>query len=91
MVKEEDLGKENGNQWNWKNKNSNEDNKLKKKFLADCVYLVGTASQTSDYKIITEFLINHIKKNYKWGGNIAYALSNKKDYDLITMYLHKVL
>ena len=54
-------------------KNSNENNKFKKKFLVNCIYSVGSASQTSDYEIITEFLINHIKKNYKWGGDIAFA------------------
>ena len=73
-------GQGNRNQPN-QNKNSNENNKLKKKSLANCIYSARTASQTSDYKIITEFLINHIKKNYKWGGDIAFALSNKIDYD----------
>ena len=59
MVKEEDLEDptraEEMETNRIKNKNSNENNKLKKKSLADCIYTVGTASQTSDYKVITEF------------------------------------
>ena len=58
-------GRGNGNTWNKKNKNTNKNNKSKKKTLANCIYSVGTASQTSDYEIIMELLINHIKKNYK--------------------------
>ena len=43
--------------------------------------MVGTASQTSKYEVITEFLINHIKKTYRWGGDIAHALTSKTDYN----------
>ena len=39
------------------------------------------ASQTSDYEIIIEFLINHIKKNYKWGGDIAHVLIARTDFN----------
>ena len=71
----------NGNNKNRKNKNNPDNNKAKKKTLADCIYSVGTESQTSDYEVITEHLINHIKKNYKWGGDIVHALISRMDYD----------
>ena len=74
-------GRGNKNNWNRKSKNSSENNKVKKKHLLDCIYSVGTASQTSKYETIMEYLINHIKKTYKWGGDIAQALTTKIDYN----------
>ena len=74
-------GRGKGNQDNKKQKNLSENNKTKKKHLSECIYLVGTASHTSEYESIMECLINHIKKIYKWGGDIAYALTNKMNYD----------
>ena len=71
----------NGNQRSKKSKNSPENNKVKKKHLSDCIYSVRTASQTSEYETIMEYLINHIKKTYKQGGDIVHALTNKMDYN----------
>jgi len=46
----------------------------KKKSIEDYVYYVGSARQASDYEITTEFVINHIRKTYTDGENIATAL-----------------
>ena len=70
-----------GNNKNNGNKRNNENNKSKKKSLLDHIYSVETASQTSDYELITKFLINHIKKTYKWGADIAHTLTTKTEYD----------
>ena len=49
----------------------------KKKTLTDYNYYLGNSKQASDYEITTEFIINHIKKTYSDGKDIAKAL-----YDL---------
>ena len=70
-----------GNNKNNGNKRNNNNNKSKKKSLLGHIYSVGTTSQTSDYELITKFLINHIKKTYKQGADIAHALTTKTEYD----------
>ena len=53
-----------------------------KKTLADHVYYVGSAKQASDYVTTTQFIINHIKKQYDHGEDIAFALENMAERDL---------
>ena len=53
-----------------------------KKTLADHVYYVGSAKQASDYVTTTNFIINHIKKQYDHGEDIAFALENLNERDL---------
>jgi len=50
--------------------------------LADHVYYVGSAKQASDYVTTTQFIINHIKKTYDQGEDIAFALENLSERDL---------
>ena len=52
-----------------------------KKSLADYNYYVGSAKQASDYEITTEFLINHIKKTFEFGSDIAAELKELKPLD----------
>jgi len=54
----------------------------KKKTIEDYVYYVGSARQASDYEITTEFVINHIRKTYTDGEDIATALETLQDVDV---------
>ena len=54
----------------------------KKKSIEDYVYYVGSARQASDYEITTEFVINHIRKTYTDGEDIATALETLQDIDV---------
>ena len=53
-----------------------------KKEITDYVYYLGTAKQASeyDYETTTFFIINHIKKEFEFGNDIAVAL-NKQSYE----------
>ena len=53
----------------------------KKKTLADHVYYVGSAKQASDYVTNTIFIINHIKKTYRGGNDVAEALTKMEEFD----------
>jgi hypothetical protein len=82
------AGRGGGRSSNSYNRNRNnasvsKSNNLKpKKTLADHVYYVGSAKQASDYVTTTQFIINHIKKNYDHGEDIAFALENMHERDL---------
>jgi hypothetical protein len=45
------------------------------------VYGIGSAKQASDFVIVTKYLINHIKKTYVYGDDIASALESRSPYD----------
>lgn len=45
-----------------------------RKELSDFNYYLGTARQASEYEETTEYLINHIKKTFEYGSDIATAL-----------------
>ena len=47
----------------------------KKKSLSDYNYYLGSSSQASDYETTTDYIINHIKKTYSDGKDIADALT----------------
>ena len=42
---------------------------------------VGSAKQASDFVIVNEYLINHIKKTYDHGGDIGSALEEMNHFD----------
>ena len=67
------------------NRRFNNDNS-KKKSLNDYIFIVGSSSQASDYETTSEYLINHIKKNYEYGADIASAIKKEIEYD---MKIHK--
>ena len=46
----------------------------KKKGLTDYNYYLGSSRQASDYENTTEFIINHIKKTFTRGNDIAESL-----------------
>ncbi len=53
-----------------------------KKTLQDYTYYIGSAKQASDYSTVTKFLINHIRKTYTNGNDIANALEEGKSMDV---------
>ena len=53
-----------------------------RKILADHVYSIGSAKQASDYSVITQFIINYIRKSFEFGDDIGDALENWKDVTL---------
>ena len=53
-----------------------------KKTLADNIYYLGSAKQAADYESTTEFLINHIKKTFNFGGDIGTVLETLQEYYL---------
>jgi hypothetical protein len=48
--------------------------------LSDYIYKIGAAKQASDYTVITKYLINHIRKTYKFGDDIGKALEEKTPF-----------
>ena len=52
-----------------------------KRSLKDHNYYIGNSKQASDCKTTTEFIINHIKKTYNHGKDIAEALNELKPVD----------
>jgi hypothetical protein len=48
------------------------------------VYFVGAARQASDFSVITEFIINHVRKTFEYGNDIANALDARSHIDFIT-------
>ena len=56
-------------------------NDRKKKTLSDHNYYLGNARQASDFETTTEFIINHIKKTYTDGKDIAKALYDLESAD----------
>ena len=55
---------------------SNDANKnaKKKKSIEDYYFYVGSAKQASDYEVTAEFVLNHIKKTFDHGNDIAESL-----------------
>jgi hypothetical protein len=62
------------------NCNNNKDFKAtnKKKILEEYYFYVGSAKQASNYKSAANFTINHIKKDYERGRDIAESLRELK-------------
>ena len=66
-----------------KNKNKDKDQKTtKRKTLADHIYYVGSAKQASDYVTVTNFIVNHVRRTFDKGDDIARALEDEVTYDL---------
>ena len=62
--------------------NKNNSKTTVRKTLADHVYSIGSAKHASDYSVITQFIINHIRKSYEFGDDIRDALENRRDITL---------
>ena len=46
--------------------------------LNDYKYAIGTAKQAGDYNKIMNYLILHIRRTYKYGGDITNAIENQE-------------
>jgi len=63
-------------------KSSSNTTAKRKKTIEDYFYYVGSAKQASDYNLTTEQVINHIKKEYDRGVDIAEALRTGQNPDM---------
>jgi hypothetical protein len=52
-----------------------------KKTIEDYSFYIGSSKQASDYEVTAEFVINHIKKTFDYGKDIAEALRTLKKPD----------
>jgi hypothetical protein len=59
--------------------NKNYQYKPLKKTLEDNIYYLGSAKQAADYESTTEFLFNHIKKTFNFGGDIGTVLETLEE------------
>ena len=64
-----------------RNNNNNKKPEKEKKSLKDYNYYLGSSKQASDFESTTEFIINHIKKTYNHGRDIAEALKTLEPVD----------
>jgi hypothetical protein len=49
-------------------------NQESKKSIKDWNYYICSAKQASEYEATTEFLVDHIKETFEFGGNIAMTI-----------------
>jgi hypothetical protein len=52
-----------------------QETKTTTKWINDWNYYIGSAKQASEFEATTEFLLNYIKQNFKFGNNIAKAIT----------------
>jgi hypothetical protein len=62
--------------------NQVKNHKPSKRTLAENIYYLGSARQAADYETTTEFLINHIKKNFNFGNDVGTALEDLKEFPI---------
>ena len=73
------FGRGHGGHGSFKSSSSNNNNNNKPKTkLEDCVFHLGTSRQASDYDNSKDFIINHIKKEFDGGVDMATALNELK-------------
>jgi hypothetical protein len=58
-----------------------------KKELKDFNYCLGTSRQATEYKMTTEFIKNHIKKEFDYGNDIATALDNLQEFRITILLI----
>ena len=74
-------GNNNGNKKPYNNGQGN-NYKPTKKTLSDYIYYLGSAKQAANYEVTTDYLLNHIKKTFVFGNDIASALYDKTPYNV---------
>ena len=86
-------GRKQANSDSSKSTGANSTNNPQRKSLADHVFYIGSAKQASDYIVVSQFVINHIKKTFEYGEDIGKALEDREDVDLTqlmpTLYISK--
>lgn len=53
--------------------------------IEECVYHLGSANQAAEYETITSFIINHVRKEYQEGDDVATALETGEELDLLAL------
>jgi hypothetical protein len=48
---------------------------------ADYIFSLGTGKQASDFELVSQFIINHIRKEYEDGNDVGDALEVQKEVD----------
>ena len=74
-------GQGKGGGFNRRRNNNNKKPEKEKKSLKDYNYYLGSSKQASDFESTTEFIINHVKKTYNHGRDIAEALKTLEPID----------
>ena len=54
---------------------------IEQKTLNDYKYAIRTPNQAGEYNKITNYLILHIRKTYKYGGDIVDAIENQESFN----------
>ena len=67
------------------NSRSHKTSSSSKKTMADYTFYLGTAKAASDFELTKEYLVNHIRKIYDTGDDIAKALETEAEFDLTTV------
>ena len=57
--------------------------------LKDYVFNFGSAKNASNYATTKRFILNHIRKSYKEGEDIALAMEKGEDIDFTTTVWHR--
>jgi hypothetical protein len=52
--------------------------------LADYIFHLGSAKQACDYKLVSQLIINHIRKEFTNGDDICDALEDKQEVNVDT-------
>ena len=60
---------------------SNTSKPIEQKMLNDYKYAIGTTKHVSDYNKKTTYLILHIRKTYKHGGDITHAIGRQEPFN----------
>lgn len=64
-----------------KKKTESKDGSKVRKSLEDYIHRTDTSKQSSEFAIITKYLVNRIRREYTNGDDIATALEGKTDFD----------
>ena len=67
---------------NGKSSSQQSNNNNKEKSFSELKFYIGSAKQASDFETTRLFLINHIKKTFKHGNDIATALEKEEPYNI---------
>ena len=68
-----------------KSSSLNSPTKKERKGLSDYIYYIGSAKQVSDCSLITQYLINHVRRTYTNGDDIGEALEKREELDTASM------
>jgi hypothetical protein len=62
-------------------KHKEKDKPKERKVLSDYIFYLGSSKQASDYEVVSQFVINHICKEFTNGEDIGDALESRSEVD----------